>query len=76
MAASNFSENVRRLRTRNGLTVASAAGVAGVSVPTWYKYEQGTQSPSFLVIDAIAAALKVHPQALFSDLKPEKKRVN
>jgi transcriptional regulator with XRE-family HTH domain len=73
MAACNFHQNVRQLRTDYGMSVASAADIANVSAPTWYKYEQGTQFPGPNTIDAIASALRVHPQALFRDLIIEQK---
>ena len=50
------------------LSVASAACSAGVAVPPWYKYEEGTQFPGPVTIDAIARALSVDTQELFADL--------
>tara|TARA_Y100000593_G_scaffold5527_1_gene10904 strand:- start:87 stop:326 length:240 start_codon:yes stop_codon:yes gene_type:complete len=64
--AANFFENVGYLRRRRQMTVAQAASVAGVSVPSWYKYENGEQFPATpRRLDDIAAALGVSVPCLF-----------
>ena len=66
--AANFFENVGYLRRRRQMTVAQAASVAGVSAPSWYKYENGEQFPATSRrLDDIAAALGVSVPCLFYD---------
>ena len=67
-SATNFFDNVGYLRRRRQMTVAEAASVAGVSVPSWYKYENGEQFPATARrLDDIAAALGVSVRCLFYD---------
>lgn len=40
-----FVSSLRKERTRRGLTVAEAAAQVGVSVATWYKWEEGSHDP-------------------------------
>ena len=67
-SAANFFDNVGYLRRRRQMTVAQVASVAGVSVPSWYKYENGEQFPATARrLDDIAAALGVSVRCLLYD---------
>ena len=68
MASANFFHNVGYLRRRRKMSVAEVAPIAGVSVPSWYKYEYGEQFPATPDrLDSIAAALNVSVACLFYD---------
>jgi transcriptional regulator with XRE-family HTH domain len=54
------SERIRMLRRRRGLTQEEAAGLAGVSVSLWRKWESGARAVGrFRQLMAIARALRV-----------------
>ena len=69
----SFHKNVAKLRADNGMTVADASRAAGVSAPSWYKYEAGTQFPGPATIERIAAVLHVKSHQLFRQLADEGK---
>jgi transcriptional regulator with XRE-family HTH domain len=69
----NFHKNVAKLRADNGMTVADASRRVGVSAPSWYKYEAGTQFPGPATIDRIAAVFHVRSHVLFRQLADEGK---
>ena len=53
---------IREKRTKRRLSVADAAGRAGVPEPTWYHFEAGIVTLDRL--PAIAAALSCSPRSL------------
>ena len=65
MATIDFPNNLMRIRNRKGYSVLQCAVSAGVSVPSWYRYESGEQFPGTAeTFDAIAAAVGVQSATL------------
>lgn len=59
-------DNLARIRTARGLTQSQLAEAVGANQATISKIESGTGNPTLDMINRIAAALHVHPSALFS----------
>jgi len=65
MATIDFPNNLMRLRNRRGYSVLQCATAAGVSIPSWYRYESGDQFPGTAeTLDKIAAAVGVKSATL------------
>lgn len=62
-AAGRLGAAIRAARQRRGLTITGAAGLLGVSIYTWHRWEFG-QSPAASDLPAIAAALGCRPAEL------------
>ena len=58
--------NVRRLRQELGLTQEALAGECGIDMRYLGGIERGQENPTVVVVGAIAAALGVHPIALWT----------
>lgn len=68
MATIDFPKNLKRIRNRHGWTVLHVATAAGVSIPSWYRYESGDQFPGTAeTFDKIAAAVGVKSATLLKD---------
>ena len=68
MAISDFSENLRQIRLRRGLTIRALADITGISTATLTRWEQGKIMPrGFRAWEIVAEALKVKPEALLSE---------
>lgn len=59
-----FAGNVRRLRSRKGLSQKVLADAVGISVSYVSMLERGLRSPPLETIEKMARALKVSPAAL------------
>jgi transcriptional regulator with XRE-family HTH domain len=57
---------IRERRVKKKLTVAAAAGKAGVPTATWYQWERAYALPLDR-LPAIAAALGCHPRKLLPE---------
>jgi transcriptional regulator with XRE-family HTH domain len=55
-----------RIRESRGLSQGQLAEMAGCTQATISRLESGKMKPRYELIEAIAAALKVHPGALFT----------
>lgn len=49
-----FCENLVRLRTEHNIPQANLAKAAGVSLPTYQRYEYGTREPQLSTLIALA----------------------
>ena len=68
MATIDFPNNLMRIRNRKGYSVLQCAIAAGVSIPSWYRYESGEQFPGTAeTFDKIAAAVGVKSATLLKD---------
>ena len=68
MATTDFPKNLMRIRNRKGCSVLECATAAGVSIPSWYRYESGEQFPGTAeTFDKIAAAVGVKSATLLKD---------
>jgi transcriptional regulator with XRE-family HTH domain len=65
-----FGDCVRTHRVALGMSQPELADAAGISEVWLRRIERGTASPSFEIIEALAAALKVQPAELFGGLRP------
>lgn len=54
---SNFSENLKKLRTRNGYTVVELAKKLGISESSYRNYENGRQEPVVTTLYKMAKVL-------------------
>lgn len=61
-----WGQAIRAQRRRHGMSVSELANRVGVSRPTVYDWESGKAAPHPERHVAIAAALDIHPQLLFS----------
>jgi len=61
--------NVRRLRAERDLTQEQLAHDAEIDVTYLRGIEAWRRNPSVAVVGRLAAALNVHPSALFSEMK-------
>ena len=59
-------DNLARIRSARGLTQIQLAQAVGANQATISKIESGAGNPTLSMINRIAAALRVHPSALFS----------
>lgn len=59
-------DNLARIRSERGLTQSQLAEAIGANQATISKIESGRGNPTLDLINRIAAALDVHPSALFS----------
>ncbi len=59
-----FAGNVRRLRSKKGLSQKALADDVGISVSYVSMLERGMRSPPLETIERMARALKVSPAAL------------
>jgi len=67
-----IGRQVHALRRRNGLTVATLARNAGLSVGMLSKIENGLTSPSLGTLQALSRALNVPVTALFRDFEHQR----
>ena len=72
--AKRFALNVRRLRVEKFGTVKAACLASGISVPRWYRLEQG-RHPGMLgeLLDAMSALFEVTPESLVKPPRKERK---
>ncbi len=63
---SRFAGNVRRLRSKKGLSQKALADTIGISVSYVSMLERGQRSPPLETIEKMARALKVTPVALIA----------
>lgn len=63
--AALFAVNLRRYRTRMGLTRAELAVRAGYTMGHIFMLESGTRQPSFAAIEHLANALNVKDPRMF-----------
>jgi transcriptional regulator with XRE-family HTH domain len=64
--------NVRRLRTKFGLTQEALAHGADIDTRYVGGIERGEENPSVAVLGKIAGVLKVHPAELLRETEPGK----
>lgn len=65
-----FSENIKRLRTKRGLTQQKLADLAGLTVHSLRDYESSRRVPSLETMGQIADALGVKVGDLFESSEP------
>ncbi len=58
-------QNLKTLREEKGLTVGDMADLLGISVWHYYKIEQGSRNPNFLLAKLIADMLGASLESLF-----------
>lgn len=68
----NFSENLKKIRTKMKMSQSDLAKKVGVSERMIQKYEAGVAVPRITVADKIAKALKVSSDELVGGYRPRK----
>lgn len=63
-----FGKLVRREREARDLSIEALAHEAGLSYSYFGSMERGRRNPSLIVIFAVAAALRLPPEALISEI--------
>jgi len=63
----NIGENLSKAREDKGLTQAQVAGIAGIPLSTYKKYEAGSQPPPGDRIGSLARALGISADELVMD---------
>ena len=72
MPAKFNGEALEVIRTRSGLSLRQLSQLSGVSFRYIRDIEQGRSTPSFPIVQKLAAALKILPTALIAD--PEERQ--
>ncbi len=67
----SVATNLKHDRERARLDVAAAALAAGISVKSWYAYEQGTREPSLEALCKMAPAIKSTVSRLTKGIETE-----
>lgn len=65
----NIGKNIKRIRTKKGLTQLQAAKLCGMLEPQYRRYENGKSNPRASTVERIASALSVPVSELYKQPK-------